>query len=196
MTPSEAAQQILQRANAAGLSPKDWADKFNKFNPKPHTQRGLMTFDPNGVTPSAELLRTWHEVDDGTPEGTKTVYTDAARWGARQAVEALRHQWPEPITDRPLTEEDADDLGYVQVFYGNGWSLWEIKVAMEQRATRWLHTYRWRPKPKLTPKQQALALLNEPGARDLGAMLLGKSFTDDQVALLRQVVGSAPDTTP
>ena len=43
MTPSKAAQQILQHANAAGLSPRDWADKFNKFNPKLHTQRGPMT---------------------------------------------------------------------------------------------------------------------------------------------------------
>ena len=37
--------QILQHANVAGLSPKDWADKFNKFNPKRHTQRGPMTFE-------------------------------------------------------------------------------------------------------------------------------------------------------
>ena len=41
----KAAQQILQHANAAGLSPKDWADKFNKFNSNLHTQRGTMTFE-------------------------------------------------------------------------------------------------------------------------------------------------------
>ena len=93
MTPSEAAQQILQHANAAGLSPKDWADKFNKFNPKLHTQRDPMTFDPTSVKPPVELmaermnsLQTHHYVD----------YTFFARWGACQAVEALRHQWPEP----------------------------------------------------------------------------------------------------
>ena len=39
--------QIRQYANAAGLSLKNWADKFNKFNPKLHSQRGPITFDPD-----------------------------------------------------------------------------------------------------------------------------------------------------
>lgn len=186
MTTYEAAQQILQHATLARLSPKDWADKFNKFNPKLHIQRGPMTFDPTSIKPPVELmaermnsLQTHHYVD----------YTFFARWGAAQAVEALRHQWPEPITNRPPTEEDGDDSGLVQVSFSGRWffTVWE-KAAMDQRPA-WLHTPNWRPKPEPTLKEQALALLN-------GVGFDSDPFTAEQVELLRQVVQSAPDTTP
>ncbi len=186
MTPSEAAQQILQHANAAGLSPKDWAEKFNKFNPKQSTTP--MAFDPDSVTPSKELL----EECNSNPGSVGRDCTLAARWGARQAVEALRHQWPEPITDRPPTEEDGDDGGMVQVFFKGRWfiTVWE-KAAKDQQPA-WLHTPGWRPKPEPSPKQRALALLKIAASDDFVA----GGFSPDGVELLRQVVQSAPDTTP
>ena len=181
MTPSEAAQQIRQHASDAGLSPKDWAEKFNKFNPKPHTQPGPMTFDPISVKPPVELmaermdnLQTHHYVD----------YTFFARWGAAQAVEALRHQWPEWITRDP-TAEDADKDGWVQTLHEGRIDLTDFR---HTNGLPWLHTPGWRPKPDPTPKEQALALLDGAG--------FDTDFTDDQIALLRQVVQSAPETTP
>ena len=144
MTPSEAAQQILQHANAAGLSPKDWADKFNKFNPKRHTQRGPMTFDPTSIKPPVELmaermksLQTHHYVD----------YTFFARWGACQAAQALRHQWPEWIKREP-TAEDANEDGWVQTLSEGCIDLTDFR---HTNGRPWLHTPGWRPKPEPTP---------------------------------------------
>ena len=166
----KAAQQIRQHASAAGLSPKDWAEKFNKFNPKPHTQPGPMTFDPISVKPPVELmaermdnLQTHHYVD----------YTFFARWGAAQAVEALRHQWPEWITRDP-TAEDADKDGWVQTLHEGRIDLTDFRHTNGQP---WLHTPGWRPKPEPTLNQQAVAVKvafwGHPGNWDasLGAAL-------------------------
>ena len=197
MTPSEAAQQILQHANAAGLSPKDWADKFNKFNPKPHTQRGPMTFDPDSLLVSEEL----HERLNKSPWSPRQREILAARWGACQAIEALRHQWPEPITDRPPTEEDGSQGGLVQFLDAAGrWGVCHWQEAAEV-SPAWRHVPNWLPRPKVTLKQQALRLLyqgkqSQFSADTFIAAFDGQSFTDEQIALLRQVVESAPDTTP
>ena len=85
MTPSEAAQQIRQHANAAGLSPKDWADEFNKFNPKQSTTP--MTFDPNTVTPSPDFV---DYIQNNTHRNVLGLATFWARWGATEAAKALQ----------------------------------------------------------------------------------------------------------
>ena len=189
----KAAQQILQHANAAGLSPKDWADKFNKFNPKRPIDP--MTFNPDALVPPEDILNRI-VYDMGYNEvGIAHYFT---RWGARQAVEALRHQWPEPITDRPPTKEDGDECGFVQVFFSGRWffAVWE-NAAKDQRPA-WLHTPRWRPKPEPTPKQRAISILYDadvPIFSDNTRM----EITYEQVRALRAAVAlipDAPDTTP
>ena len=180
MTPSEAAQQILQHASAAGLSPKDCADKFNKFNPEQPIDP--MTFNPDALVPPEDILN--RIVNDvGYNElGIAHYFT---RWGARQAVEALRHQWPEPIISRPPTAEDANETGWVQTFSEGCIDVTDFRHTNGQP---WLHTPGWRPKLEPTLKERALALLD---SKDFDT-----DFTDEQIALLRQVVESAPDTTP
>ena len=142
-----------------------------------------MTFDPTSIKPPVELmaermnsLQTHHYVD----------YTFFARWGAAQAVEALRHQWPEPIADRPPTEEDGDECGFVQYLFAGTWKHgpWQ-NVARDPRFN-WLHTPNWRPKPEPTEKEQALKLLEK----------VGHELKDPEYALLYRVVQSAPDATP
>ena len=157
-----------------------------------------MTFDPTSVKPPVELmaermnsLQTHHYVD----------YTFFARWGACQAVEALRHQWPEPITDRPPTKEDGSQGGLVQVLDAGGrWGVCHWEEAAEV-SPAWRHVPNWLPRPKVTLKQQALRLLSQGKQSQLNAETFlaafdGQSFTDEQIALLRQAVESAPNTTP
>ena len=196
MTPSEAAQQILQHASAAGLSPKDWADKFNKFNPKPPIDP--MTFNPDALVPPEDILNRIVNDVGYNEVGIAHYFT---RWGAAQAVEALRHQWPEPITDRPPTAEDGSEGGLVQFLDAAGrWGVCDWREAAEV-SPAWRHVPNWLPRPKVTLKQQALRLLSQGkqsqfNAETFFAAFDGQSFTDEQIALLRQVVESAPDTTP
>jgi hypothetical protein len=147
-----------------------------------------MTFDPLSVKPSDELMA---ERMNNIHTYLYVDYIFFARWGARQAVEALRHQWPEPITDRPPTEEDGDYHGCVQYLYAGKWNsaAWDV---VANTYSDWLHTPSWRPKPEPSPKQRALALLKIAASDDFVA----GGFSPDGIELLRQVVESAPDTTP
>jgi hypothetical protein len=115
-------------------------------------------------------------------------YKFFARWGVAQAVEALRHQWPEPITDRPPTKADGKESGFVQFLGSRGWQLTHWR---EVRRTKrgWLHIPDWRPRPEPTRKQKARALLD-------AVSIHSEPFTAEQVELLRQVVESAPEATP
>lgn len=146
-----------------------------------------MAFDPTSIKPPVELMAErmnslqTHHYDD---------YTFFACWGATQAVEALRHQWPEPITDRRPTKEDADDNGMVQYLSGSVWDWAKWKRVAEAKYD-WLHTPNWRPKPKPTLKQQALEIVNcvfpctpEQAETLLAALALIPDAPD------------APDTTP
>jgi hypothetical protein len=127
-----------------------------------------MTFDPNSVTPPDELLDEW-QVSRGA---LFDDYITAARWGAAQAVEALKHQWPEPITNRPPTEADGDDRGYVQVPEDGLWVVRHWKVAgaggkwLCPRPPRWLHAPGWHSKPELTLKQQGLDIVDTMSRSD------------------------------
>ena len=89
---------------------------------------------------------------------TEYIATQAAQWGADQAAATLQHQWPEPITDRPPTEADGDEDGYVQ--YLNQYQRWNDAswhgVASALRP--WFHTPHWRPKPPSLKKQALLQL--------------------------------------
>jgi hypothetical protein len=150
-----------------------------QFNPKQSTTP--MTFDPISVKPPVELMakrmnnpQAHHYVD----------YTFFARWGAAQAVEALRHQWPEPITDRPPTEEDGDDLGHVLFPGTHNWTSCSW-AAVADRQHIWLHTPRWRPKPEPTLKQQALEIVN-----------CVFPCTTEQAETLLAALALIPDATP
>ena len=144
-----------------------------------------MTFDPNSVTPSEELM----EECISSPGSIGRDCTLAARWGAAQAVKALRHQWPEPITDRPPTKEDADECGFVQYLFCGKWNFdsWDNVAKNQQQA--WFHTPRWRPMREPTPKERALKMLSKGSKADY------TGFSREQIALICQVVESAPDAT-
>jgi hypothetical protein len=108
-------------------------------------------FDPNSITPSADVLTNLCTSEAGL--------ILAARWGAAQAVESLRHQWPEPITDRPPTVADGNGGGLVQYLWFGQWNFAEWYYVAAQRYD-WLHTPNWRPKPDPTLKQRAIEIVN------------------------------------
>jgi hypothetical protein len=86
--------------------------------------------------------------------------TLAYRAGARYGYEQARQLWPEPITDRPPTEEDGDDGGYVQ--FQNELGRWNYANwgQVAEWGLPWQHTPRWQPRqPSL--QEQALAALDE-----------------------------------
>ena len=109
------------------------------------------TFDD--LTPPDDL------VDGGTKEQIACVI-EAARWGARHGYEQARQLWPEPITDRPPTEEDADDRCLVQVLHHCGTWGWDGWNSVAAKSRPWFHTPRWQPRqPSL--QEKALAALEE-----------------------------------
>ena len=140
-----------------------------------------MTFDPDTI----KLPQEFHERMDRSHWSPRQKEVLAARQGATQAVEALRYQWPKPVTDRPPTEEDGDDLGQVLFPGTHNWTTCSWQVIADLRSA-WLHTPNWRPKPEPTEKEQALKLVGK----------VGHELEDPEYALLYRVVQSAPDTTP
>ena len=139
-----------------------------------------MTFDPTGV----KLPQEFHERMDRAHWSPRQKEILAARQGATQAVEALRHQWPEPLT-RDVTKADADADGAVQWQEKGRWTYCHWRDIAVKRVP-WLHTPNWRPKPEPTEKEQALKLLEK----------VGHELEDPEYALLYRVVQSAPNTTP
>lgn len=116
----------------------------------------MTTFDPNSITPPDDFV--------GRLVG-KTNYRDAcvlsARWGAEQAVHALKHYWPEPLM-RPVTKEDGDKNGFVQVwFQANGSCYYNLCHWQDAKGRLWLHTASWQPKPEPTLQVQALNILED-----------------------------------
>ena len=118
------------------------------------------THNFSDLTPPNDLIMKWVNSQDpdakGVTAGGRALIKAAARWGAEQAAERLKGQWPEPITDRRPTEADGDDCGRVQYLTGvNRWwdCTWEHAA---KTGARWLHTPRWQPPapPTLTPQQQ------------------------------------------
>jgi hypothetical protein len=95
------------------------------------------------------------------------VAIHASRWGFTQGLAAAQRlaaeekqkgadAWPQPITDRPPTADDADQDGYVQVLCGGTWQLWEWDVVISKVDTPpWLQTPQWRP-PAPSKREQAL----------------------------------------
>jgi hypothetical protein len=142
-----------------------------------------MTFDPTSIEPPDELIR--------KRAASHTTFRDDyiffARWGVRQAVEALRHQWPEPITDRPPTKEDGDDDDLVQYLFCGKWESASFQYVANSKYY-WLHTSRWRPKPEPSPKQRALEIVKHIfpcTPRQAKTLLAALALIPD-----------APDTTP
>jgi hypothetical protein len=135
-----------------------------------------MTFDPNSITPPEDLMRTWR--------AEPSSLLDAARWGAAQAVEALRHQWPEPIRDRFPTYEDSDDHGFVQYLSSAGWVLAKWKTVNFLNHF-WLHTPSWRLR---TIKEKALDILDVTHFGDDKV-----EITHDELETLRAALALIPD---
>ena len=102
----------------------------------------MTTPDFNDLTPPIDLHNRWSRDINGMAR--------AARWGARHGWEQARQLWPEPITDRPPTEEDADSGACVQACIDGHW------VASHWRSCEhpWLHTPRWRSRPGSTLREE------------------------------------------
>lgn len=109
--------------------------------------------DFNQIDIPLKLLSEWN-----CNETTLRVIAQLAyRAGAKFAEEQLAGSWPEPITDRKPTKEDADDQQLVQVMNHCGvwsWNRWE--PAADTNAA-WRHTPRWKANKSL--KEQALTEL-------------------------------------
>jgi hypothetical protein len=115
----------------------------------------MTTPDFNDLTPPYELVCEWSKPSRGKLSLAQDIAHQAARWGARHGWEQARQLWPEPITDRPPTEADGDDQGWVMVFSDGVWRPW----AWRQVAFKgWLHTPRWQPRQP-TLKEIALQFL-------------------------------------
>lgn len=108
------------------------------------------TPDFNDLTPPDDLMERW--------AGDFGGLIHAARWGARHGWEQARQLWPEPITDRPPTEADGDDAGYVHFINESGRWDYDNWAPVAEWELPWRHTPRWQPRqPSL--QKQALALL-------------------------------------
>ena len=143
----------------------------------------MTTFNPNSITPPERLFLKWQRDQIRT---TRAIVTRAARWGARQAVEALRHEWPMPLTV-PVTKADADRQGNVQVWLQNNncYALCHWQNVCDRP---WLHTAGWQPKSEPTPKAKALNILRDATARATGCVWLGP----DNVKELREALLALP----
>jgi hypothetical protein len=118
----------------------------------------MTTFNPNNITPPEELFLQWQR------DHSTSCTTLAARWGAGQAVEALKNYtrkeiWPTGLT-RPVTKADADTDGAVQHVEKGRWTYCYWRD-IEGTSIPWLHTPNWQPKPEPTLQVQALNILED-----------------------------------
>lgn len=113
----------------------------------------MTNHDFSDLTPPEKLVCEW-----ASYLSSKGVLA-AARWGAQQAAERLKGQWPTPITDRPPTKADGNSRGWVQYVRDDGaWDFrrWEDVAA---DGDEWQHCPNWQPPALPTLKEQALVEL-------------------------------------
>jgi hypothetical protein len=120
--------------------------------------------DFSHLTPDVGMTDQWIR---GSYGHERSLCITAARWGAQYAAEQLAGQWPEPITDRPPTEADADANGIVQYLGSSGrWATCTWK-AVANHDIPWQHCPNWRPKP-LAEAQHIAAMLRHDGPLTTG----------------------------
>jgi hypothetical protein len=112
----------------------------------------MSTPDFNDLTTPDELSDFWWKNHQ-----SQRATTLAARWGARHGYEQARQLWPEPIIDRPPTEADGDEMGWVMRLTDRLWRPWKWD---ETDGDGWLHTPRWQPRQP-TLQEQAIAAADE-----------------------------------
>ena len=132
--------------------------------------------DFSDLTPPPELVAEWWAINCSP----KVLAVKAARWGAKQAAERLKGQWPEPITDRPPTEADGDEIQHVQVRVGDGWVLWDWGTTAD-RGWAWRHTPNWQPTAPPTLKEQALKALDGLGTQPASTFRQLDPFTEELI---------------
>jgi hypothetical protein len=119
--------------------------------------------DFSHLTPDVGMTNQWIRGSYGHERSLCRTLRD--RWGAQYAAEQLAGQWPEPITDRPPTEADADADGRVQYLSSSGrWEsfAWKAVASSFDQGIPWQHCPNWRPKP-LTEAQHIAAMLRHDG---------------------------------
>jgi hypothetical protein len=148
----------------------------------------MTTFDPNSITPSDELMSERNFFAKHSNATYEDIYIFFARWGAEQAVEALKYQWPEPLT-RPVTEADADADGAVQRLENGRWTYCHWRDIREM-SIPWLHTPNWQLKPEPTLQIQALNILEDSMGNTRGDGWA--EISPDNVRKLRKALLSIP----
>lgn len=115
--------------------------------------------DFSHLTPDVGMKDQWIRGSGGS---VLSLCITAARWGAQYAAEQLAGQWPEPITDRPPTEADADADGIVQYLGSSGrWGILTWKTVADHDMP-WQHCPNWRVMT-LTEAQHIAAMLRHDG---------------------------------
>jgi hypothetical protein len=92
---------------------------------------------------------------------------------------------------RPVTKEDGDKNGFVQVWFEtNGSCFYNLCHWEDVRGRLWLHTASWQPKPEPTLKVQALNILEDSTDNTRGD---GRAeISPDNVRKLREALLSIP----
>lgn len=147
-----------------------------------HAPNNMSNIDFSGLTPPRKLVDDWSygTMDPSGGGGSlQAVATCAARWGAQYAAEQLAGRWPEPITDRPPTEADADGSGYVQSFnlMYERWSVRDWRFVADNRDP-WRHTPQWKPKAQPPHPADTLAAIirDVDGNHTMGAAQLAEAL--------------------
>jgi hypothetical protein len=137
------------------------------------------TFDD--LTPPDGLAQQWMRGPISLPDLADWAYREGARYGWE-----ARPLWPEPITDRPPTEADADDRSHVQVLHHCGTWGWDGWNSVAAKSRPWQHTPRWQPRqPSL--QEQALNELRSPHERTYGLV----AYSEGQVDVFRRALEQA-----
>ena len=148
----------------------------------------MTPFDSNTITPPDDLTRERAR----SPRSCYDDYIFFARWGAEQAVEALKHVWPEPLM-RPVTKEDGDRNGFVQVWFEtDGSCFYNLCHWEDVKGRLWLHTASWQPKPEPTLKQQAIAILYDADI-PISFSNTKMEISREQVNILRDAIALLPE---
>lgn len=106
------------------------------------------TFDDLRYT--CDQSRAWQR----SGHGLRAAYQDGARYGYEQA----RQLWPEPITDRRPTLEDANIRGAIQVQWDDG--CWIVRHISHVGNLPWLPVPGWQP-PQPTLRERALGHITQ-----------------------------------
>ena len=121
--------------------------------------------DFSDLTPPHNQVLQWIETAPSGVYLIQHIADQSSLWGAEQAAERLKGQWPEPITDRLPTEADGNSRGWVQYVRDDG--AWDFRRWDDVAADGddWQHCPNWQPPAPPTLKELALKALDGLGTQ-------------------------------